>query len=90
MLAAPTPQETLYGMVTNGRNFIFIKLDRHHQPLYAPSEELIVDRANDLEKTLQILKRLAGIAASTDSWNITAPSPPGSAIDSSSPSAAQN
>ncbi|PZO54111.1 MAG: restriction endonuclease subunit R [Phormidesmis priestleyi] len=65
MLAAPTPQKTLYGMVTNGRNFIFIKLDRRHQPIYAQSEELIVDRANDLEKTLQIIKRLADIAASS-------------------------
>ena len=65
MLAAPTPQQQLYGMVTNGRNFIFVKLDRtsREQPLYAMSEEFVFSRGDDLEQTLRILKRLADVAA---------------------------
>ncbi|MGB3296047.1 MAG: restriction endonuclease subunit R [Phormidesmis sp.] len=63
MLAAPTAQNTLYGMVTNGRNFIFVKLNRESDPVYALSQELIIDRDTDLAQTLKITKALAGIAA---------------------------
>lgn len=67
MLAAPTPQKVLYGMVTNGRNFIFLKIDRtsKDEPAYSQSEELILNRGNDLEQTLRIIKQLSSIAAST-------------------------
>ena len=69
MMAAPTPQKTLYGMVTNGRNFVFIKLERDldggHKPIYAQSKELIIDQDDDLEQVLRILKRIGAIAAST-------------------------
>lgn len=65
MLAAPTPQKQLYGMVTNGRNFIFVKLDRTSlsEPIYAESEEFVLNRGDDLEQILMILKRLGAIAA---------------------------
>lgn len=66
MLAAPTAQKQLYGMVTNGRNFIFVKLDRtsSSEPIYAESKEFIIRQDTDLEKVLQIIKKLASIAAS--------------------------
>lgn len=67
MLAAPTAQKILYGMVTNGRNFVFIKLDRQGTPCYAQSQEFIISRADDLAQTLQIIKQLAAIAAKTPS-----------------------
>lgn len=65
MLAAPTSQKQLYGMVTNGRNFIFIKLDRtsKREPVYAQSKEFILNQDNDLEQIFKIIKRLADIAA---------------------------
>lgn len=65
MLAAPAPQKQLYGMVTNGRNFIFIKLDRtsEREPTYAQSKEFILSQDDDLEQILKIIKRLADIAA---------------------------
>ena len=65
MLAAPTAQKKLYGMVTNGRNFTFVKLDRSikNDTTYAQSEELILDRGDDLEQILKILKKLANIAS---------------------------
>ena len=62
MLAAPTAQKILYGMVTNGRNFVFIKLDRYSAaPVYSQSKEFIIDQDNGLTQTLQIIKRLVGI-----------------------------
>ena len=65
MLAAPTAQQTLYGLVTNGSNFMFLKLSRHPNLIYARSKEFIINQDADLEQTLQVLKKLAGIAAST-------------------------
>ena len=62
MLAAPTPQKQLYGMVTNGRNFIFVKLDRaSSEPTYSLSKEFVLNQDDDLEQTLRIIKRLAAI-----------------------------
>lgn len=65
MLATPTPQKQLYGMVTNGRNFVFVKLDRavSSRPVYAQSKEFILDQDDDLEQILRIVKRLAHIAS---------------------------
>lgn len=65
MLGAPTKQKQLYGMVTNGRNFIFVKLDRTalSEPAYAESEEFVLSRGDDLEQILMILKKLGAIAA---------------------------
>ena len=65
MLASPTSRKQLYGMVTNGRNFIFVKLDRtdSSEPVYAESKEFVIRQDTDLEKVLQIIKRLASIAA---------------------------
>lgn len=65
MLAAPTPQKALYGMVTNGRNFIFLKLDRTSstKPIYGQSKEFIISQDDDLEQTLKIVKRLAHVAS---------------------------
>ena len=65
MLAASTPQKEVYGMVTNGRNFVFVKLDRtsKNEPVYAQSNEFILDQDDDLEQTLKIIKRLADITA---------------------------
>ena len=65
MLAAPTTQKTLYGMVTNGRNFIFVKLLHESSPIYALSQEFIIDREADLAQTFRILKALAETAAGT-------------------------
>jgi predicted type IV restriction endonuclease len=58
MLAAPTTNRTLYGLVTNGSNFVFLQLQREPQPSYGKSRELIIDRDDDLTIVLQILKKL--------------------------------
>jgi hypothetical protein len=59
MLAHPNPSKAVYGMVTNGSNFIFLKLDSQHKPTYALSDEYTLMRhGNDLYEILQILKTI--------------------------------
>ena len=58
MLAAPNPTIPLYGMVTNGNNFIFIKL---HNNTYQLSDEFSLRRRGDLYQVLAILKHLANV-----------------------------
>ncbi|MEM9007836.1 MAG: restriction endonuclease subunit R [Cyanobacteria bacterium P01_F01_bin.86] len=61
MLAAPQKNLPLYGMVTNGTNFVFLKLSGQENSLYARSRQFVLEQDHDLEKVLQILKRLAAI-----------------------------
>jgi predicted type IV restriction endonuclease len=61
MLAAPQLGKPLYGLVTNGSSFVFLKLMRNGQPLYAKSKELLLGQDDGLSKTLQIMKRLAEV-----------------------------
>jgi PD-(D/E)XK nuclease superfamily len=56
MLAAPDRTKPLYGMVTNGSNFIFIKLIDH---TYQMSDEYSLRRRGDLYQVLRVLKHLA-------------------------------
>ncbi len=58
MLAAPDHTKALYGMVTNGNNFIFIKL---HDRTYQLSDEFSLRRRGDLYQVLAILKNLADL-----------------------------
>lgn len=61
MLATPHPAQPLYGMVTNGSNFVFLKLVIQDIPRYARSHEFILEQGTDVETVLQILKRFAVI-----------------------------
>ena len=58
MMAVPKSSLPLYGLVTNGSSFVFLKLAGRQ---YARSKELILDQDEGLAKTLQIMKVLAGI-----------------------------
>lgn len=58
MLANPNPEQPLFGLVTNGSNFIFLKLVKQEVPYYALSDEFTLRRGNDLHTVLGILKRL--------------------------------
>lgn len=62
MLAKPQPQP-LFGLVTNGSNFVFLKLMSENGPRYARSDEWILEQGNDLSRVLQILKRIASLTA---------------------------
>ena len=59
MLATPHRDLPLYGLVTNGTDFIFLKLLFQKVPHYARSRQFVLGQDHDLERVLQILKRLA-------------------------------
>lgn len=61
MLANPNPEKPLFGLVTNGSNFIFLKLVKQEVPYYALSDEFTLRRGNDLYTVLGILKRLGEV-----------------------------
>jgi len=60
MLKAPL-SKPLYGLVTNGSSFMFLKLVRQDNPRYERSKEFLLNQDQGLEKTLQIMKRLANV-----------------------------
>lgn len=61
MLAAPNGQLPRYGLVTNGTDFVFLKLVVQEVPRYGRSRQFVLGQENDLERILQILKHLAAI-----------------------------
>jgi len=61
MLATPQRNCPLYGLVTNGTDFVFLKLLVQEVPRYARSRQFVLEQDHDLERVLQILKRLAEI-----------------------------
>jgi hypothetical protein len=63
MLASPERQRPLYGMVTNGSNFIFLKLIHQDIPSYALSEEFTLRREGDLFTVVRVLKQFAEMIA---------------------------
>jgi hypothetical protein len=62
MLANPNHEKDVYGMVTNGSNFIFLKLGWQDKPIYGISDEYTLMRhENDLYDILQILKTIGTV-----------------------------
>ncbi|MEB3338913.1 MAG: restriction endonuclease subunit R [Leptolyngbyaceae bacterium] len=67
MLANPQPAKPLYGLVSNGSNFIFLKLLQPGTPQYALSNEFTLMREDeDFHQVLRILKRLAQVVGQTE------------------------
>jgi predicted type IV restriction endonuclease len=64
MLGTPNPDRPLYGMVTNGSNFVFLKLVQQEIPVYARSKEFLLEEDDQLHHVLQVLKQLAAIVGS--------------------------
>ena len=58
MIDNPNLEQPTFGLVTNGSNFIFLKLTQQDTPLYSVSDEFTLRRKNDLYSVLSVLKRL--------------------------------
>jgi hypothetical protein len=55
-------QEPIYGMVTNGSNFVFLKMMQvEGQSVYGKSDELLIEKKGDRIQILQILKQIGGV-----------------------------
>jgi hypothetical protein len=63
MLATPHPEKPVFGMITSGSSFMFIKLVKGETPQYATSDIFdIRNRGNELYSVLSILKRLSQLS----------------------------
>ena len=61
MLADTTPLKPVFGFVTNGNEFRFIKLIKAETPQYALSDLFALDSRDDLYTVIKVLKRLANL-----------------------------
>ena len=66
MIANPNPQRPVYGLVTNGDEFMFIKMLTEGTPQYDFSNvfSLLLPRRNQLQEILRILKQIVKIIKS--------------------------
>lgn len=57
MLANPNHEQPIFGAVTNGSEFLFVKLGHHPSPQYALSDTFsLLNHGNNYHQVLQILK----------------------------------
>jgi predicted type IV restriction endonuclease len=62
MLASPYPERPVFGLLTNGSSFRFVKLLKQASPKYALSQAFdLLNPGNDLYRVLQILKRIGQV-----------------------------
>ncbi len=62
MLGDPDPGKPVFGFVTNGPDFQFLKLVREDKPRFGLSDRFYMANADDdLYRVLQILKKLGGL-----------------------------
>lgn len=61
MMTAPETQQSVFGLVTNGYDYLFLKLRKDQPPRYGISHNftLLSDANNDLRRVARILKRLS-------------------------------
>ncbi|MGA0199675.1 MAG: restriction endonuclease subunit R [Prochlorotrichaceae cyanobacterium] len=65
MLARPHPDRPVYGLVSNGHSFVFLKCQLGTVPHYAKSKEFILDQDEGLALTLRVMKRLGAIVTTS-------------------------
>ncbi|NET38494.1 MAG: restriction endonuclease subunit R, partial [Cyanothece sp. SIO1E1] len=67
MMNSPNTDTPLFGLATNGAEFLFLKLLKQPSPRYALSEPLsLLNYENDLYRVLGILRRLATLVIQAD------------------------
>jgi hypothetical protein len=65
MMASSNPEPAIYGLISNGGRFVFIKLLRENPPKYDLSRTYsLIDPGNALYDVLQILKRFGQLTIS--------------------------
>ncbi|MDJ0519465.1 MAG: type I restriction endonuclease subunit R [Okeania sp. SIO2F4] len=51
-----------FGFLINGREFVFVKLQKANVPIYGRSYALSIDRENELEQVLAVLKHIGNFS----------------------------
>jgi len=58
MLDNQNSAQPIFGLLVNGREFVFVKLIQQEQPKYARSYALSIERDSELHQVVSILKRI--------------------------------
>lgn len=67
MMASPEQSGPMFGLLTNGRHFIFVKLLKQGQPSYGLSDLFTLFRqGNDMHQVTAILRRLGEVVMAQD------------------------
>ncbi|MEJ1932379.1 restriction endonuclease subunit R, partial [Nostoc sp. NIES-2111] len=62
MLASPHKEKPVFGLLTNGSHFLFLKLTKIDIPMYDVSDEFtLLKRKNELYEVIAILKNLSQV-----------------------------
>lgn len=69
MLDAPNPEQPTFGLLVNGREFVFVKLIQQGQPQYARSYALSIERDDDIYQVLSVLKRLSQLIITQEGFS---------------------
>ncbi|MEH2062257.1 MAG: type I restriction endonuclease subunit R [Nostoc sp.] len=69
MLDCPNPTQPTFGLLINGREFVFVKLIQQEHSWYARSYALSIERDSELHQVLSILKRLGELIVLLPSEN---------------------
>lgn len=63
MLNSPNLEKPTFGLLVNGREFVFIKLVKYEQLKYARSYALSIEKDDEFEQVFSVLKRVGGLVA---------------------------
>ncbi len=58
MLNTPNTEQPTFGLLVNGREFVFVKLVQQEKPKYARSFALSIERDAEFQQVLSVLKRI--------------------------------
>lgn len=61
MLDTPNFDLPTFGLLVNGREFVFIKLVKTQKPKYARSYALSIEKPHELQQVLSVLKKISGL-----------------------------
>ncbi|MBW4676857.1 MAG: type I restriction endonuclease subunit R [Desmonostoc geniculatum HA4340-LM1] len=59
MLDTPNIEKPTFGLLVNGREFVFVKLVQQEKPKYARSYALSIERDAEFQQVLSVLKRIS-------------------------------
>ncbi|MEC4816958.1 MAG: type I restriction endonuclease subunit R [Scytonema sp. PMC 1069.18] len=61
MLDSPNNEQPTFGLLVNGREFVFVKLLQQVQPKYSRSFALSIEKQDELQQVLSVLKRFSNL-----------------------------
>ncbi|WP_414578711.1 type I restriction endonuclease subunit R [Anabaena sp. CCY 9402-a] len=59
ILDTPNAERPTFGLLVNGREFVFVKLVQSQKPKYARSDALSIEKPNEIQQVLSVLKRFS-------------------------------